>query len=88
MAMHEVRPDPDAVRVPIGVPLPGVELRVLDEQRAPVPDGEPGILYIGGVCLANGYRGDAALTATESLALAMAAVAAAITLGVQIPNGD
>ncbi len=32
--------------------------------------------------------GDAALSATESLALAMAAVAAAITLGVQIPNGD
>ena len=32
--------------------------------------------------------GDAALSGTESLALAMAAVAAAITLGVQIPNGD
>jgi hypothetical protein len=32
--------------------------------------------------------GDAALSATESLALAMAAVAAAITLGVQIPDGD
>ena len=32
--------------------------------------------------------GDAALSATESFALAMAAVAAAITLGVQIPNGD
>jgi hypothetical protein len=32
--------------------------------------------------------GDAALSGTESLALAMAAVAAAITLGVQIPNGE
>ena len=32
--------------------------------------------------------GDAALSGTDSLALAMAAVAAAITLGVQIPNGD
>jgi hypothetical protein len=32
--------------------------------------------------------GDAALSGTESLALAMAAVAAAITLGVQIPDGD
>jgi hypothetical protein len=32
--------------------------------------------------------GDAALDTTESLALAMAAVAAAITLGVQIPDGD
>lgn len=32
--------------------------------------------------------GDAAIDPTESLALAVAAVAAAITLGVQIPNGE
>jgi hypothetical protein len=32
--------------------------------------------------------GDAAIDPTESLALAVAAVAAAITLGVQIPNND
>jgi hypothetical protein len=32
--------------------------------------------------------GDAAIDPTESLALAVAAIAAAITLGVQIPNGD
>jgi hypothetical protein len=32
--------------------------------------------------------GDAAIDPTESLALAVAAIAAAITLGVQIPHGD
>jgi hypothetical protein len=32
--------------------------------------------------------GDAAIDPTESLALAVAAIAAAITLGVQIPNND
>ena len=32
--------------------------------------------------------GDAAIDPTESLALAVAAIAAAITLGVQISNGD
>jgi len=32
--------------------------------------------------------GDAAIDPTESSALAVAAIAAAITLGVQIPNGD
>jgi hypothetical protein len=32
--------------------------------------------------------GDASLSAAESLALAMAAVAAAVTLGVQMPDGD
>lgn len=65
MTAHEVRPDPDAVRVPIGVPMHGVDLRVLDERRHPVPDGESGILYIGGACLADGYRGNAALTAEK-----------------------
>lgn len=65
MTMHEVRAEPGAVRVPIGVPLAGVELLVLDEHRAPAPDGEPGILYIGGACLARGYRGDQALTAAK-----------------------
>jgi hypothetical protein len=32
--------------------------------------------------------GDAAIDPTESLALAVAAIAAAVTLGVQIPNND
>lgn len=32
--------------------------------------------------------GDAAIDPTESFALAVAAIAAAITLGVQIPNGE
>jgi hypothetical protein len=32
--------------------------------------------------------GDAAVSPTESLALTMAAVAVAVTLGVQIPDGD
>jgi amino acid adenylation domain-containing protein len=65
MTMHEVHVEPGAVRVPIGGPFAGVDLLVLDEHRVPVPDGQPGILYIGGVCLARGYRGDEALTAAK-----------------------
>jgi len=61
--MHRVRPDDvRRARVPIGDALPGVRSLVLDERLQPVPDGTPGILYLGGLCLANGYRGQPALT--------------------------
>ncbi len=50
---------------PIGRPLPGYELHVLGPDLRPVPDGEPGELHIGGDCLARGYLGLPALTATR-----------------------
>ncbi len=65
VTMHEVRVEPGAARVPIGLPLSGTEFRVLDERRAPVPDGEPGVLHIGGASLARGYRNDPELTAAK-----------------------
>src|SRR6202008_214919 len=42
---------------PIGKPFDGRELHVLDERMRPVPDGEPGELYVGGRGLARGYWG-------------------------------
>ncbi|MFC9325574.1 amino acid adenylation domain-containing protein [Kitasatospora sp. NPDC057015] len=42
---------------PIGRALPGRELHVLDERMRPVPEGEPGELYVGGQGLARGYWG-------------------------------
>ena len=47
---------------PIGRPLPGRELHILDERMRPVPDGEPGELYVGGRGLARGYWGHPELT--------------------------
>jgi benzoate-CoA ligase len=38
-----------------GVPVPGYEMRVLDERMQPVPQGEVGDLYISGPTAANGY---------------------------------
>ncbi|MEV0284640.1 MupA/Atu3671 family FMN-dependent luciferase-like monooxygenase [Kribbella sp. NPDC050820] len=40
---------------PIGRPLPGVRIRLLDPDRRPVPVGAVGEICIGGVCVANGY---------------------------------
>jgi amino acid adenylation domain-containing protein len=49
--------------VPIGEPLDGVSLYVLDPRGRLAPLGVPGHLHIGGPGLARGYRGRPALTA-------------------------
>nr|QEO74438.1 condensation domain-containing protein [uncultured bacterium] len=47
----------DRWRIPIGGPLPGASLHVLDRRLRPVPPGVPGELYVGGDGLARGYTG-------------------------------
>ncbi|MQS10733.1 amino acid adenylation domain-containing protein [Streptomyces kaniharaensis] len=46
----------------IGAPIDNVDLRVLGPGGEPVPDGEPGELWIGGVQVALGYVGRPDLT--------------------------
>ncbi|RMF40674.1 MAG: non-ribosomal peptide synthetase [Planctomycetota bacterium] len=48
--------------VPIGYPIDGAELRVVDAMRRQVPDTVPGELAIGGRGVAQGYLADPALT--------------------------
>src|SRR5207244_2699475 len=52
-----------AQRVPIGKPIAGTFVAVLDEQGEPVVDESPGELCIGGAGLARGYRNRPELTA-------------------------
>ena len=48
--------------IPIGRPFPGVEIYLLGENGQPVPDGEPGELYIKSNRLAKGYYRQEELT--------------------------
>jgi amino acid adenylation domain-containing protein len=62
-SLHEVDPHADPVRVPIGRPLSGARMYVLDAAGQPVSDGGTGELYVGGAGVARGYLRAAASTA-------------------------
>ncbi len=56
-----------AKRGKIGLPLPGVTVRIVDpETRAPLPPGQPGLMLVQGPNVMQGYLGLSAKTA-ESL---------------------
>ncbi len=67
---HEVRPSDAAVGcIPIGRPIRGMILRIVDDQGAPAPAGLAGELHIGGPGVANRYLGPPALTAERFVQL-------------------
>ncbi|MFI6451109.1 amino acid adenylation domain-containing protein [Streptosporangium amethystogenes] len=56
-----------ALNLPIGRPLPGARVYVLDEHLRPVPPGMTGEIHLGGDRLARGYLGRPGLTADRFL---------------------
>ncbi len=55
------------VRIPIGRPIAGMRVDVLDERLEPVPEGEIGELCVSGVGVARGYLHDPERTAAVFL---------------------
>ncbi len=53
----------------VGQPIDGVKIRLLDDGGEAVEPGQPGALYLGGVCLAREYLHDPALTAAKFVAI-------------------
>ncbi|MEU6411113.1 amino acid adenylation domain-containing protein [Microbispora sp. NPDC046933] len=66
-AYHIEAVGPDEVNVPIGVPLTGAGVYLLDGDRRPVVDGQVGEIFIGGPGVARGYLGQPGLTASRFL---------------------
>lgn len=56
------------VPVTIGAGLPGYAIHILDEAMQPVPPGDPGELYIGGIGVARGYLNQPEMTRKHFLA--------------------
>jgi amino acid adenylation domain-containing protein len=59
----ETMPATATRNLPLGRPLPGTRIHLLDEQGRPVPAGEKGELCIGGPGVARGYLNRPELTA-------------------------
>ncbi|WP_236050840.1 non-ribosomal peptide synthetase [Nonomuraea cypriaca] len=59
--------NPGGDGTPIGVPLPHLEVHLVDECGEPVPDGEPGEIWVGGAGVAWGYLGRPKFTAERFL---------------------
>jgi amino acid adenylation domain-containing protein/non-ribosomal peptide synthase protein (TIGR01720 family) len=63
--VHEIGREGGAARVPIGRPVEGVRIHILDSAGAEVPRGVTGEIYIGGGGVARGYHRSPGLTAAS-----------------------
>jgi amino acid adenylation domain-containing protein len=63
VSYHRFRPADRGAGVSIGAPIAGTTMHVMDPAMRELPVGALGELYLGGVGLARGYHGRAALTA-------------------------
>lgn len=72
---------------PIGVPIPDLQLQLLDPDGKPVPDGTPGEIHVSGAGLARGYLHRPELTA-ERFAEGPPRLYRSGDRGVRLSNGE
>jgi thioesterase domain-containing protein/acyl carrier protein len=72
---------------PVGTPIDGTTLHVLDAELREVPPGVTGELYAGGTCLAHGYLGRADLTAERFVDTSAGRFYRTGDLGYALPGG-
>lgn len=67
VTLHELVGSPSTwpAQPPIGRPIDGTQIYLLNEALVPVPIGVPGEVFLGGAGLARGYLGRADLTADK-----------------------
>lgn len=63
---------PHTGAVPIGIPLPGTSVFIMDEQLCPVAPGQQGEICLAGAGLAKGYHNNPELTAERFPSVTMA----------------
>ncbi|OBF26996.1 hypothetical protein A5724_02755 [Mycobacterium sp. ACS1612] len=73
---------------PIGRPIDGVMLQLLDQDGHPVSDGATGEIWLGGACLAHGYEHRADLTAERFSTVDGIPMYRTGDLGTRLPNGE
>jgi amino acid adenylation domain-containing protein len=77
----------------IGVPIPDLQVHLLDAERRPVPTGQPGEIYVGGEGVGRGYLNRPELTAQRFIEDPFAPASGrrlyrSGDLGRHLPNGD
>ncbi|MGW1058238.1 amino acid adenylation domain-containing protein [Micromonospora rubida] len=74
---------------PVGTPVPGARVSLLDERLRPVPPGVRGEIHVEGPCVALGYENRPALTAERFVAAPHGAVRYRTgDFGVALPTGE
>ncbi|MBB5167620.1 amino acid adenylation domain-containing protein [Mycobacterium sp. AZCC_0083] len=73
---------------PIGRPIDGVTVQLLDQDGRPVSGGATGEIWLGGTCLAHGYEQRADLTAERFSTVNGIRMYRTGDLGTQLPSGE
>jgi non-ribosomal peptide synthetase component F/acyl carrier protein len=85
--LHQAEPGEYSV-VPIGRPIPGVRVLLLDDDLRAVPDGERGEICIGGAGVARGYLGQPEETARSFITTPQGRLYRTGDLGRMLPDGS